>query len=109
MNTLEDREPRYGDFASRSELAQHIKSAFRMSPGWHRLAPYQRQALDEIAGKISRILNGDPKYDDSWHDIAGYAKLVEDQLGKELVFTKLLTSEPSLAGRGQKKAGPQKS
>jgi len=33
-----------------------------------------------ILHKIARIVNGDPDYTDSWHDIAGYAKLVEDRL-----------------------------
>jgi len=33
-----------------------------------------------IAHKIGRILNGDPDYQDSWHDIIGYARLVERQL-----------------------------
>jgi len=33
-----------------------------------------------IAHKIGRIINGDPDYDDSWVDIAGYAKLVSDRL-----------------------------
>ena len=36
-----------------------------------------------IFHKIGRIVNGDPNYADSWHDIAGYAKLVEDRLNKE--------------------------
>jgi hypothetical protein len=33
-----------------------------------------------IAHKIGRIVNGDPRYADSWVDIAGYAKLVADRL-----------------------------
>jgi hypothetical protein len=33
-----------------------------------------------ITHKISRILNGDPNYDDSWRDIAGYAMLVVKEL-----------------------------
>lgn len=32
------------------------------------------------AHKQARILNGDPNYADSWHDIAGYATLVEQEL-----------------------------
>ena len=40
----------------------------------------QLEALDMIAHKIARIINGDPDYADSWHDIAGYAKLVADRL-----------------------------
>jgi hypothetical protein len=39
-----------------------------------------------IFHKLARIANGDPNYHDSWHDIAGYAKLVADRLetGKEV-------------------------
>jgi hypothetical protein len=33
-----------------------------------------------ISHKIARILNGDPCYHDSWHDIVGFAKLVADGL-----------------------------
>jgi len=33
-----------------------------------------------IAHKIARIINGDPNHLDSWHDIAGYATLVEQEL-----------------------------
>jgi hypothetical protein len=33
-----------------------------------------------IQHKIARILNGDPNYHDSWHDIGGYSKLVADRL-----------------------------
>ena len=35
-----------------------------------------------IASKIARIVNGDPDYADNWHDIAGYARLVEKELEK---------------------------
>lgn len=49
-------------------------------------APFQ-ESLDMIANKISRILNGDCYYDDSWRDISGYATLalmeLED-MGKPL-------------------------
>lgn len=38
------------------------------------------EALEMIAHKIGRILNGDPGYADSWVDIAGYAQLVADRL-----------------------------
>ena len=36
-----------------------------------------------IAVKISRILTGDPSHADNWHDIAGYATLVERRLNNE--------------------------
>jgi hypothetical protein len=42
----------------------------------------QLEALDMIAHKIARILNGDPNYADNWIDIAGYATLVANRLEK---------------------------
>jgi hypothetical protein len=39
-----------------------------------------REALEMLAHKTGRILNGDPAYADSWHDIAGYVRLVEQRL-----------------------------
>ena len=48
----------------------------RLMPGWKNLLPHQRESLDMIQHKISRILNGDPNIVDSWADIAGYAHIV---------------------------------
>lgn len=48
------------------------------------LKPDQRECLEMIAHKIGRILNGDPHYEDSWRDIAGYATLVADRLALEM-------------------------
>ena len=53
------------------------------SPNWPGLTDAQREALEMVAHKIGRILNGDPNYHDSWHDIVGYAKLVADRLQRE--------------------------
>lgn len=47
---------------------------------WNSLAADQKEALEMIAHKVGRILNGDPNYDDSWIDIAGYATLVAKRL-----------------------------
>jgi hypothetical protein len=79
-NTLEERGTRYGDFPTHARITQHIKLAMANSRNWSILPNDQKEALEMIAHKIGRILNGDPKYVDSWHDIAGYAKLVEDEL-----------------------------
>lgn len=49
-------------------------------PGWHELSCDQKEALETIATKIARILNGDPDYIDNWVDIAGYAMLVVERL-----------------------------
>ena len=73
---LIERGSRYGPFNGHAEITQTLKRAMRAYPGFDRLSDYQVEALDMIAHKIGRILNGDPNYDDSWADIAGYAELV---------------------------------
>lgn len=78
--TLIERGNRYGSFADHAVLAQSFKRVMESSNSFPLLAPYHRQALEVIFDKIARILNGDPNYVDNWHDIQGYAKLVEDIL-----------------------------
>ena len=78
--TLAERGARYGAFRDHAVIAQAIKEAMWHRDGWGRLAPDQKQALEVIADKVARILNGDPDYHDNWHDIVGYAKLVADRL-----------------------------
>lgn len=79
-STLAERGDRYGAFDERARITQAIKAAMADSPNWATLAPDQREALEMIAHKVARILNGDPNYHDSWHDMVGYAKLVADRL-----------------------------
>lgn len=81
-NTLAERGKRYGEFTGHAEVTQGLKQflAEELKLRNKRLAPDQQEALDMICHKIGRIINGDPDYDDSWVDIAGYAKLVADRL-----------------------------
>lgn len=93
-DTLAQRGSRYGDFTDHAAVCQELKEVMtgctKVNPeypnqrirGWQLLSSVQRQALEVIADKIARILSGDPNYDDNWHDIQGYAKLVEDRLPK---------------------------
>jgi hypothetical protein len=81
--TLAERGNRYGSFTGHARITQNIKKAMIATPNWDDLPDYMKESLDMVAHKIGRILNGDPYYDDSWHDIAGYTKLVEDILGGE--------------------------
>lgn len=78
--TLAERGSRYGSFDEHARITQAIKSAMADSPNWRHLAPDQREALEMVAHKVGRILNGDPCYHDNWHDIIGYVKLVADRL-----------------------------
>lgn len=79
-DTLTERGNRYGSFYDNATLTQALKDTMRLTNKWDDLEADQKEALEMIAHKISRILNGDPNYDDSWHDIAGYATLVENRL-----------------------------
>lgn len=78
---LEERGANYGVFADHAAISQALKGAFRAWPGWEKMLQDQREALDMIAHKIGRIMNGNPHYADSWVDIAGYAMLVAERLG----------------------------
>jgi len=71
-----ERGEQYGDFAEQGRIAQNLKMNMHAQHGWSRLLPHQREALDMIQHKISRILNGNPNHIDSWSDIAGYAHIV---------------------------------
>ena len=81
---ITERGNRYGKFKDGAEIMQDLKTVMREVDGWHNLTPSQREALDMIQHKIGRILNGDPTYDDSWKDIAGYATLIVNELNGEI-------------------------
>lgn len=81
--TLNTRETQYGTYDTNAKLAQTIKAVFRESKKWNVLTFTQKESLELIATKISRILNGNQNNPDSWRDIAGYAGLVEHQLNAE--------------------------
>jgi hypothetical protein len=78
--TLAQRGSRYGEFAEHARITQNIKRAMQDSPNWSSLSDDKKEALEMAAHKIGRILNGDPNYHDSWHDIIGYTKLVAEKL-----------------------------
>lgn len=78
--TLLERGRRYGEFPEHARITQNIKRAMADSPNWPTLADDKKETLEMIAHKLGRILNGDPNYHDSWHDIIGYSKLIADSL-----------------------------
>ncbi len=83
-NTLQERGGRYGEFVKNATTTQALKDVMRQTPGWDNLAADQKESLEMIQHKISRILHGDPQYLDSWHDITGYCRLVEQRLCKDI-------------------------
>jgi hypothetical protein len=79
---LDERGKRYGTFVGHAEVSQQLKTVMgdALMQRGKDLTYDQYEALDMIAHKIARIINGDPNYADSWIDIAGYAQLVADRL-----------------------------
>jgi hypothetical protein len=78
--TLSERGGRYGAFINHATIAQGLQKVLFAAPNWSKLDPDMRQALCVICDKMARILNGDPYYEDNWHDIQGYARLVEKRI-----------------------------
>lgn len=77
---LTERGKRYGNFEDHARITQAIKHEIRQGESYTSMEDDMVEAIDMIAHKIGRIVNGDPRYADSWADIAGYAKLVADRL-----------------------------
>jgi hypothetical protein len=84
-DTLAERGSRYGSFVGHAHVTQDLKVVVRkhLTIRCKELSADQQEALDMIMHKIGRIINGDPNYADSWHDIAGYATLVDKRLQGE--------------------------
>ena len=80
--TLQERGNQYGKFVNQASAAQAFKNQLRhqLRIRSKTLDPDMMESLEMIMHKIARIINGNEKHTDSWHDIAGYAKLVEDRL-----------------------------
>lgn len=78
--TLAERGNRYGAFDEHARITQNLKRAMVDSNNWPALPDDMKEALEMVAHKVGRILNGDPDFHDSWHDMIGYTKLVADRL-----------------------------
>ena len=78
--TLEQRGERYGKFKDVAATTYAMQEILRNAKNHKHMTDDQVIALDMICNKMARIVNGDPNYIDNWHDIAGYATLVEQEL-----------------------------
>lgn len=77
-DTLVERGSTYGRFVDNAGCTQSIMSTLKAYSG-RGLETWELEALHMIAHKMSRIVVGKKKKKDNWHDIAGYAKLAEDE------------------------------
>jgi hypothetical protein len=83
-DTIREREETHGRFQDNASTSQRLKAVVRTDRNlWMSLEPIHRESIDMVFHKIARIINGDAGHADHWHDIAGYATLVEQYINKE--------------------------
>lgn len=77
--TLAERQAQYGCFEDVAFVTESIMGVLSKvkGNGLQDLPHPHRMALYMIASKMARIVNGDFNSIDGWHDISGYARLVE--------------------------------
>lgn len=80
QDTLNERENTHGSYVQVANLTRSLMANMEFSKNWSELYPFQQEALHMIAVKIARALEGDADEQDHWHDMAGYATLVENCL-----------------------------
>jgi hypothetical protein len=64
-----------GNFEETAAFAQILKTAFRRGKNWEGLSNDAKEALEQTATSIARILNGDPNDTGHWNRIAQYMML----------------------------------
>lgn len=83
-SVLQERGSRYGSLMSNATISQNLKESLHNSTNWEAMPPDMKEALHMIVHKISRIVEGDFEYDDSWIDISGYSTLIVERLHKDI-------------------------
>lgn len=73
---LTEREFTHGEYSKVAETQFRLMNCVMGARNWDLMGPGKRKAIQEIFGKIARIMNGDTEFRDHWVDIAGYASLV---------------------------------
>lgn len=81
---LSERGSRYGTLMSNATISQNLKEILHNSTNWEAMPPDMKEALHMIVHKISRIVEGDFNYDDSWIDISGYSTLIVERLHQDI-------------------------
>ncbi len=73
---LIDRHSTHGSFEDNARISQGLKEWMRGGPGWSKLTDVEREAMDMIALKFSRVLSGKSLEKQHWEDVVGYGQLV---------------------------------
>lgn len=88
--TVKTRDAKYGGFENVARITQQFKTMLKGCPSYLQMTDVEKEGLEMVLHKCARLMSGDPHHRDSWHDIQGYAKLVEDRLPPETVSTPII-------------------
>jgi hypothetical protein len=80
---ITERGKTHGSFTRNAVVSQSIKRQLRGEPGWQTLTDIQREAIDMICCKLSRIMSGQGGFQDHWDDICGYANLASKEIQRD--------------------------
>lgn len=80
QETLKQRGSVHGDFWQSAVTRDAMMQAAERTPNYNNMEPAQRRSISMIIEKMARILYGDADCADHWHDIAGYATLIDNKL-----------------------------
>ncbi len=75
MSILKERQKTHGEYANVARIAQALKAILQDGPSYDGLTLMQRESLDLICTKLSRIVCGSSEKD-HWVDLSGYADLI---------------------------------
>lgn len=84
-DTLAEREKQHGDFNQHCNIESELRKL--LEHYGTDLDVVQYVGLGMIMHKMARVLNHGHNHIDSWHDIAGYATLVERHMNTRTVYT----------------------
>lgn len=83
QNVVRNRDASYGGFGGIAKTCQDFKEIARNCPSWNSLTPCEKEGIDMIFHKITRILYSPQKIRDSWVDIGGYCRATLAALDKD--------------------------
>tara|TARA_Y100000310_G_scaffold325691_1_gene389521 strand:+ start:614 stop:1153 length:540 start_codon:yes stop_codon:yes gene_type:complete len=77
-DTLNTRGSNYGSVTDNANMIDKIISALAIGEGYMNWTPTHRHCVYMMVVKLTRMACGNPNHSDNPHDVAGYAKLLED-------------------------------
>ena len=73
-----ERQKTHGNFAENALISQNLKNVFHSLPGWQNLNNEQKEAVEMMCMKFSRIFSGKSDERQHWEDVEGYAHLATE-------------------------------